>query len=65
MFLPNDLSAKLFITLPNTDKDWFIEHPSLNLSPYALVLENFSDPAKSTRFIYDIFSTHFPKITSN
>ena len=47
--LPMDLSAKVEITKPNTDKLLLIPAASFNLSPVAPVLPTFSLPAKSTK----------------
>ena len=42
----------------------FILHPSFILSPDAPVFPSFSLPARSIKFIIDIFSVFFPSITS-
>ena len=48
-FLPIDLSAKVDMTKPRTDKLLLMPAAYLSLSPVAPVLPTFSEPAKSTK----------------
>ena len=43
------------ITFPKADKDLLMFAPSFKRSPVAPVLSALSDPAKSTRFITELF----------
>ena len=53
------------MTLPKTNKDLFILHPSFKRSPVAPVLPALSEPAKSTKLIILNFSLFLPAIIVN
>lgn len=61
-YFPIDFSAynylqftSALITFPKTDKDLFILDASLSLNPDVSAFFYLSEPAKSTRFNFDIF----------
>lgn len=58
--MPVAKSASADMTFPNTVKLLLIEVPSFNLSPLAPVFDIFSEPAKSTKFIYENFYIFLP-----
>ena len=53
-------STKEFITFPSAVKDKLILAPYFNLSPVASVLDCLSEPAKSTRFIFEALTLSAP-----
>jgi hypothetical protein len=52
-------------TNPKVLKDLLMAQPSFILSPVASVLDNFSEPAKSTKLITESFSVFLPSTFSN
>jgi hypothetical protein len=57
---PWDFSARTLIQVPNTVRLLLIAEPSFNLKPSAPVYPAFSEPARSTRFMHENFSTFLP-----
>lgn len=54
------LFIRVLITVPNYNRDLLMQFASLSLSPSAPVLFYLSDPAKSTKLIFEVLITEIP-----
>ena len=58
-------STNADITFPRADKDKLILTPSFIVSPDALVFDNLSEPARSTKFSLPAVIDSFPSILTS